>query len=150
MPPILIGLVILAGGIWLLRKYARMTPKQSRIFTSKVAAVAVMVFSGLLLLRGQFTLGSGLLVFGMGLYGTAQLPDFKSLWQARQGRVPTPPPTRDYRRENALAVLGLKAGASDDDIRRAHRQLMKYHHPDAGGSAEMASKINAAKDVLLG
>ena len=150
MPPILIGLAILVGGIWLLRKYAKMTPKQSRIFTSKVAAVVVMAFSGLLLLRGQFTFGSGLLVFGMGLYGTSQLPDFKSMWRARQGKAVNPPPQQDFRRENALTVLGLKAGASDDDVRKAHRHLMKDHHPDAGGSEEMASKINAAKDVLLG
>lgn len=150
MPPILIGLVVLAGGIWLLRKYARMTPRQSRTFTSKLVAVLVMAFSGLLLVRGQFTYGSGLLLFGMGLYGTSQLPDFKSFWQARQGRAANSPPARDIRRENALAVLGLKTGASDDDVRKAHRQLMKDHHPDAGGSEEMASKINAAKDVLLG
>ena len=52
-------------------------------------------------------------------------------------------------RDEALAVLGLKNGASPDDIKSAHKRLMKEFHPDKGGSDYLAAKINAAKDVLL-
>lgn len=53
-------------------------------------------------------------------------------------------------RANALKTLGLKEGASDSQIKVAHKILMKKAHPDLGGSAELAAKINAAKDLLLG
>jgi hypothetical protein len=52
-------------------------------------------------------------------------------------------------RDEALAVLGLKAGATNEDIKNAHRRLMKDFHPDRGGSDYLAAKINQAKDILV-
>lgn len=51
-------------------------------------------------------------------------------------------------REDALDVLGLKEGASQTEIRAAYRRMMKKHHPDSGGSAYLAARINEANDVL--
>ena len=49
----------------------------------------------------------------------------------------------------ALQVLGLKSGASEEDIVQAHRKLISRVHPDRGGSDYLAAQINLAKKILL-
>lgn len=64
---------------------------------------------------------------------------------ARPGRQKhAGPPARE-----ALAILGLAPGASADAIRAAHRRLIAQVHPDAGGSADLARRVNAARDAAL-
>lgn len=76
-------------------------------------------------------------------------PDWREIWNAGAGaRQPAGAPTKMTRAE-ALAILGLKDGATADDIRAAHRRLMKTAHPDLGGSDYLAAKINEAKEFLL-
>ncbi len=69
----------------------------------------------------------------------------------RSARQPPPRgPRTDMTRAEALAVLGLAEGASDEEIKAAHRRLIRRTHPDAGGTADLAARINRAKDVLVG
>lgn len=51
--------------------------------------------------------------------------------------------------DEARAVLGLEAGATREDVLGAHRRLMQKLHPDRGGSAYLAAKLNQARDCLL-
>ncbi|OWM70156.1 hypothetical protein CDL15_Pgr026006 [Punica granatum] len=53
------------------------------------------------------------------------------------------------KREAAL-ILGVRESATPDKVKEAHRKVMVANHPDAGGSHYLASKINEAKDVMLG
>lgn len=52
-------------------------------------------------------------------------------------------------RQEAYQILGLEPGASQDEIHQAWRRLIKGVHPDSGGSAFLAAKINTARDILL-
>lgn len=49
----------------------------------------------------------------------------------------------------AFEVLGLKPGASNQEVIDAHRKLMQKVHPDRGGNDYLAAQLNQAKDTLL-
>jgi DnaJ domain len=71
-------------------------------------------------------------------------------WRQRAGHGPAAPSDGKMTPDEARAVLGVGADATADDIRAAYHRLMKKIHPDQGGSNYLASKLNAAKAVLLG
>ncbi|HJQ15384.1 MAG TPA: molecular chaperone DnaJ [Allosphingosinicella sp.] len=61
-------------------------------------------------------------------------------------------PSRTHRSmpvEDARALLGLGPDADLAAIRAAHRRLIARVHPDAGGSAELANRVNVARDTLI-
>jgi hypothetical protein len=72
-------------------------------------------------------------------------------WRETTGAGPSsgPPAASAMTREEALRILGLKEGASPDEIKAAYRKLMGQLHPDRGGSDYLAAKVNQAKDFLV-
>jgi DnaJ domain len=229
MPQFFIAIAILIGGYWLIKKFGKMQPAQSRAFTRKLAGGGLIGLSGLLVLRGS-QLAVPLFLTGLGLFGSgtnfakgfawgekktgqkssvstsilsmeldhdsgtmngrvlkgpfagrmlsdlgsddlqqlhafcinagdqsaalleAWLDRHHAAWRDEWGGTERPgggAKSSAMTPDEALAVLGLKQGASVADIRNAHRKLMKDFHPDRGGSDYLAAKINQAKDVLL-
>ncbi|KAM0951620.1 putative DnaJ domain, Chaperone J-domain superfamily [Dioscorea sansibarensis] len=79
-------------------------------------------------------------------------------WEAFKARPIVPRARRFYpggfqqvmtRREAAL-ILGIREHAVAQKIKEAHRRVIAANHPDSGGSHYLASKINEAKDILMG
>jgi hypothetical protein len=64
-----------------------------------------------------------------------------------------PPSSAPFRsamsKEEARLILGIPATAGAEEIKEAHRKLIQKTHPDAGGSAYLAAKVNEARDILL-
>jgi hypothetical protein len=226
MQNLLLALVLVIGGYWLLRKFARTPTSQVSRLIRKAAGVGVMAVAALVATRGGFQVAVPLFVVGLGLFGVnpgsfpwnsktpgqrskvqtsllsmeldhdtghmdgevlagpfagrklsalsaselAQFhrecsaaadqsralleawldrvrPGWREEWQPGQSGAARTETAMS--REEAYAVLGLKPGAGRDEIRAAHRRLMKEFHPDRGGSDYLAAKINRAKDVLL-
>lgn len=69
------------------------------------------------------------------------------------GAGPQSPPSHDSAGDEmseaeAYRTLGLDPGASVEEVREAHRRLIRKVHPDLGGSTVLASMINSAKQKL--
>lgn len=92
-----------------------------------------------------FLLGLRLLTTGRPLIGAPLMAGGLLYAGYRRGRFTRKAmPVEDARR-----LLGVSSEASLADIRAAHRRLIARVHPDAGGSAELASRINEARDTLI-
>lgn len=70
--------------------------------------------------------------------------------QNQQTQTPPPQGKQSMSREEAMEVLGLKAGYTEEDVVQAHRRMMQKVHPDRGGTDYLAAQINQAKETLLG
>jgi len=49
----------------------------------------------------------------------------------------------------ASRLLNVSSRANAEEVQAAHKRLITRVHPDTGGSAELASRVNQARDVLL-
>ena len=81
---------------------------------------------------------------------------FGEQWREQFEQPPGSQSTHQYQSDSgnmtvneAYEVLGLSANASAEDIKTAHKRLIQKLHPDRGGSAYLATKINKAKEILM-
>jgi DnaJ homolog subfamily C member 19 len=148
---LLLGTAILTVLLLGLRAFERAPVGTIYTLLKWIAAFGGIALTLLLFLsgRGAQALG-GLVLVGPLLWrrwhqGSAGFSRFTSA-----GSPPPPRQSSSMTRQEAYEVLGLKPGADADAIHAAHRRLMRTAHPDAGGSDWLASRVNQARDVLLG
>jgi hypothetical protein len=80
-------------------------------------------------------------------YLDRRFPDWRVEAEEAGPGPATPPAGLDER--TALEILGLARGATEAEIKSAHRTLMSRLHPDHGGTAWLAAQLNQARDFLL-
>ena len=141
-----LGLGLLALLLYAARAFSRASVANIKALLAWIAALAGLSLAVLLLLTGRgATAISALVLLG---------PLAWSWWKESTAQPrPGPGPARragPMSRAEALEILGLKDPVSDADVREAWVRLMRGVHPDSGGSDWLASRINQAKDVLLG
>ena len=152
-PRLFLALVAVVGIMWYLSWYHR-ADRQRR--NKSLIRIALWGTAALIVILA-ITKGSVLMaMFGAALPWLNRLIVVKRLWDGfGRGRAggshtrPPPGPSVSMDVAEALEILGLEPGASEEEIIDAHRRLMQKIHPDRGGSDYLAGQINLAKDTLL-
>jgi hypothetical protein len=166
MPTVLLGLLVLALMLWLLKSFTRSDPRYLTMILATIGRTAggilVLAVAGFLGVREDLVIAVPLAFLGLSLLGWQPGRDLLAAYLDRrhpQGREHvdadpavgrrTPAASGKMTEQEAYQILGLQSGASAEDVARAHRALIKKLHPDQGGSTYLAARVNEAKDVLL-
>ena len=125
-----IGIVVVL--VWL----GRRGPKQPNEWRTAagIIGMACVVAGVAAMVRGLTFAGGVIVAVGLMLAMVAR-------------RVPLPfGPMSDM---EARRVLGVGEGATVDEIQAAYRTRMRKAHPDQGGDAALAARLNTARDRLM-
>jgi len=148
------GLALLAflGG---LRAFERASIGSIKLFFVWIVALAGLSLALILVLTGRAggALAAATLLAPLAwekFSGSAAGAAFRAHRGAAGANPPPPRSGGGMSRAEAYAILGVRPGASEADIRAAHKRLMRAAHPDGGGSDWVASRVNQARDELLG
>jgi cell division protein FtsW (lipid II flippase) len=156
-------LVVLLLAFWLLRSFIRTPPAVIAENIKKTGLIIIALIFLVLAVTGR--LNWLIAVIGVAVASFARAlplllryaPQLQRLWawfkysknqSSHQQRQHKSAPGR-MSRGQAFNVLGLKEGATRDEIIQAHRRLIQKNHPDRGGSDYIAAQINEAKQILL-
>jgi len=154
----LLILFVLAGLTWFFTWYGKASPEQRNRSLKIIMLYGIAGVLLLLVVTGRihwlfsaFALVAPIVqrfVMAKRVWNTFQ--SAKETFGQESTSANTPRRDGAMTKDEAYEILGLQPGASKDEIIEAHRRLMQKNHPDRGGNDYLASRINRAKDILLG
>lgn len=155
---LLFGVVIAAVAVAAAYTWGNVRPLSTGQALAGVGLVFLLIVSLVMLLTGRWPVALGVGVFALYQIWRLTRASRRDKRASAEGTAGSkrrasgksmPRSKTSMSQDEALSVLGLKAGASAKDIKAAYRHLMNVNHPDKGGSQWMAAKLNEARQTLL-
>lgn len=143
IPALFILIALGSAAWWMFAKPERNTKRNRDRLLGVVAVLAGVVLS----LRGAPLFGAPIGFYGLALLGIQVGGGLHGGTQGPGPQMPGNSGTMSV--EDAREILGVDRNAGEDEIRAAHRSLIKKLHPDTGGSAALTRQVQEARDVLL-
>jgi len=150
IPELLLLIALGSAAWWIFSKPGRNSKSNRDKLLGGAAVLAGVVLS----LRGAPIFGAPIGLYGLTLLGIQAGGAQGNRQGGRQGpnqgrEYNTPPTSHTMTVPEAREILGVDRDAGEDEIRTAHKTLIKKLHPDAGGSAALTRQVQEARDVLL-
>ncbi|MFN7112618.1 MAG: J domain-containing protein [Brevundimonas sp.] len=134
----LIWVALAAIVVWALVRLGRQTERRGRAHWRVTAT-----------LLGSVMLAGGALAAFRGAWLWAAVLAAAGLYLAWSSRIRPVVRSEPISEADARAVLGVRPGATEAEIRAAWKKAMGRAHPDQGGTEGLATRVNAARDRLL-
>lgn len=144
---VLLGAILVVGALLTVRWFMFSDPTEiKQVFRIGVVLASVAAFVAFLVSGRFYAFLTGMLALLPLLPFLVRF--FKSAGETMPGVQPAS--VHGMSTQEALSILGLQDNPTTETIKKAHRKLLSKLHPDKGGSNYLTSKINQARDVLLG
>lgn len=150
----IISILVFSGG---LSSVMRNPPKWFSKSIRQFAGFGLMVFTFVLLIKARYEMAVPVgiaAIIMLGLFDKLK-PNFNggSSFGRKTPEGDAHPrdgvPIGTISEQEAYEILGVPFGASMGEIKTAHRTLITRLHPDTGGNAWLATRVNLARDILL-
>ena len=161
----LLGIIIFVVIYLFLNWFARASSKKIATTIKKIAIYISLILAVLFTVGGKFIFSLPMwliLLSGLKIKGFTALQMYQ-LWRLiqfmknnagrfSQGQFGQTPGSSSLTSEEAYKLLGLKKGASKEDVLKAANQLQKKIHPDMNrnvDSSRLSQLVNEAKEKIL-